>query len=77
MISISDLHASYEGTEILHGISADFPEGRISALIGPNGCGKSTTLRSLVRLVPEASGTFRLDGRDLAGLTLKTLARNG
>ena len=75
MISISDLHASYEGTEILHGISADFPEGRISALIGPNGCGKSTTLRSLVRLVPEASGTFRLDGRDLAGLSRQELAR--
>jgi iron complex transport system ATP-binding protein len=75
MISITDLHASYEGAEILHGISAAFPEGKISVLMGPNGCGKSTTLRSLIRLVPETSGDIRLDGRDLAELSQRELAR--
>ena len=55
MITVRDLHASYEGEEILHGIDADFPEGKISVLMGPNGCGKSTTLRSLLRLVPPKS----------------------
>ena len=75
MITISDLRASYEGAEILHGISAAFPEGKISVLLGPNGCGKSTTLRSLVRLVPERSGAVMLDGRDLESLSPKELAR--
>lgn len=75
MISISDLHASYDGAEILRGIDAVFPEGKISVLMGPNGCGKSTTLRSLVRMVPEMAGSLRLDGQDLAALTPQALAR--
>ncbi len=75
MISISDLHASYEGAEILHGISAAFPAGKISVLMGPNGCGKSTTLRSLVRMVPEASGVLTLDGQALDALAPQELAR--
>ena len=75
MISITDLHASYDGAEILHGISAAFPEGKISVIMGPNGCGKSTTLRSLVRMVPEMSGSLTLDGQDLGSLTPRELAR--
>lgn len=75
MISIVDLHASYAGAEILHGISADFPAGKISVVMGPNGCGKSTTLRSLVRLVPDIRGSVTLDGQELAALTPQELAR--
>jgi len=75
MITISDLRASYEGEEILHGINAQFPEGKISVLIGPNGCGKSTTIRSLVRLVPEMSGKLSFGGEDLARLSDQELAR--
>ena len=75
MISITDLHASYDGAEILHGISAAFPEGKISVIMGPNGCGKSTTLRSLVRMVPEMSGSLTLDGQDLGALAPQELAR--
>ena len=75
MISITDLHASYDGAEILHGISAAFPEEKISVIMGPNGCGKSTTLRSLVRMVPEMSGSLTLDGQDLGSLTPRELAR--
>ena len=75
MISITDLHASYDGAEILHGISAAFPEGKISVIMGPNGCGKSTTLRSLVRMVPEMSGSLTLDGQDLGALAPRELAR--
>ena len=75
MISITDLHASYEGAEILHGINAAFPEGKISVIMGPTGCGKSTTLRSLVRMVPETSGSLVLDGQELGSLTPRELAR--
>lgn len=75
MISISELHASYEGAEIIHGISADFPEGKITVLMGPNGCGKSTTLRSLLRMVPETSGSMTLNGQELEALAPQALAR--
>ena len=75
MISVSDLHASYEGTEILHGISAEFPEGKISVIIGPNGCGKSTTMRSLVRMVPSMSGEVILNGNSLDDISSRELAQ--
>lgn len=75
MITVHDYHASYEGDEILHGIDASFPEGKISVLMGPNGCGKSTTLRSLVRLVPECRGTIEIDGQPLENFTPRELAR--
>ena len=39
MITVSDLRVSYDGTEVLHGIDASFPDGKITAIIGPNGCG--------------------------------------
>ena len=75
MISVSGLRASYEGEEILHGVSAEFPSGKISVLIGPNGCGKSTTIRSLVRLVPDITGSIIIDGRDAAEYTDLELAK--
>lgn len=75
MISIANLHASYDGAEILHGIDATFPTGKISVLMGPNGCGKSTTLRSLIRLVPEMSGDILLDGKELSAFSPQALAR--
>ena len=75
MIKISGLRAVYSGEEILHGLDAEFPEGKISVLMGPNGCGKSTTIRSLVRLVPQISGKLSLDGKDLNELTDQELAR--
>ena len=75
MISISCLHASYEGEEILHGIDVCFPSGKVSVIMGPNGCGKSTTLRSLVHLVPDCSGGITLDETPLEALSPQALAR--
>ncbi len=74
MISVRDLYVSYDGAEILHGVNADFPEGRISVILGPNGCGKSTTLRTLVRMVPESRGSTTMDGKDLTTLSQRELA---
>ena len=75
MITVSDLRVSYDGTEVLHGIDASFPDGKITAIIGPNGCGKSTTLRSLVRMAPQISGRIMLDDQDLSLLSPQELAR--
>ena len=76
MITVKDLRASYDGAEILRGIDAEFPEGKISVLIGPNGCGKSTTIRSILGLVPEISGRILLDGTDLRALSPDGIARH-
>ena len=65
MIELRGLYAGYDGAEILHGIDARFPKGKVSVLCGPNGCGKSTTVKALLRLVPEARGDIRIDGMPL------------
>ena len=75
MITVTDLNVSYEGTEILHGVSAVFPEGKVSVILGPNGCGKSTLLKSIIRLNAEVSGTVSVGGQDITGLSQRELSR--
>ena len=75
MIRIESLQAEIEGSRVLNNINAEFKEGQISVIIGPNGCGKSTTIRSIIRLVPEAEGIITLNGESLAEFTQKELAR--
>ncbi len=69
-VHLEGLRAGFGGREILHGISADFPARRITTLIGPTGCGKTTLLRTLNRLnelVPDFhhEGRAEMDGRDV------------
>src|SRR5262245_28869878 len=52
LVTIRDLHVTLGGNEILHGLSADVARNKVTALIGLNGCGKSTTLRAIVKEVP-------------------------
>ena len=75
MITLTDVRASCEGTEILRGVSVAFPAGKISVILGPNGCGKSTTLRTIVRLIPVDSGGVTVDGRPLEDYSHQELAR--
>ena len=75
MIELQELYASYGDAEILHGIDARFPEGKVSVLCGPNGCGKSTTVKALLRLVPEVRGRILLGGTPLERFSQKELAR--
>ena len=75
MISVRGLRVSYDGEEVLHGVDADFPEGKISVVLGPNGSGKSTLLKSIIRMDQEVSGTIRVGGEDTASMTQKELSR--
>ena len=75
MIELKALYAAYDGTEILHGINARFPKGQVSVLCGPNGCGKSTTVKALLRLVPEVRGEITVDGKLLSDFSQKELAQ--
>ena len=68
LLEIRDLVTRYGAVEALHGISLDVAEGEIVALLGANGAGKSTTLKTISRLLAPAAGAIRFRGRSLAGL---------
>ena len=66
LLSVENLHVSYDNIKALHGLSFRIDEGEIVCIIGANGAGKSTTLRAVSRLVPVESGTkMTFMGRDL------------
>lgn len=65
MLHISDLNAGYGKSEVLRGISLNVSSGEIVTIIGANGAGKSTTLKTLCGIVPAASGTIRFEGADI------------
>lgn len=70
IITTKDVHLYYGKKEALKGITLDFPQGGIHALIGPSGCGKSTYLRCLNRMNDmienvKITGDIRLDGNDI------------
>jgi iron complex transport system ATP-binding protein len=74
-LSLHSATLRYPGLEVAHELSLAIPDGRVTALIGPNGSGKSTVLRALARLLRPASGTARLDDRDLLALPPLTVAK--
>jgi len=66
LLSIENLHVSYDNIKALHGLSFRIDEGEIVCIIGANGAGKSTTLRAISRLIPVEAGTkMTCMGRDL------------
>ena len=67
MLKINDLHVSYGGIQALRGIDLEVPDGKIVTLIGANGAGKSTTLRTISGLVKAESGSITYDGTELLG----------
>jgi branched-chain amino acid transport system ATP-binding protein len=77
MLRIEGLNAHYGASHILQGIDLAVPRGRICAVLGRNGVGKTTTVRSIMGLVPPTSGRVLLDGRDIAGWAPHLVARAG
>jgi len=65
MLKIDNLKVNYGGIEAVKGISFDVPDGSIVTLIGANGAGKSTTLRTIAGIVPANSGTITYNGVDI------------
>ncbi|MGK2932511.1 MAG: ABC transporter ATP-binding protein [Solirubrobacterales bacterium] len=68
LLEIEDIHTSYGAIEALHGISLKVEAGEVVTMIGSNGAGKSTTLRSISGLAPISKGTIRFDGVDISRL---------
>lgn len=68
MLEIRNLHVHYGGVHALKGISLDVPDGTIVSLLGANGAGKSTTLRTITGLVKPTEGRVIFDGADITGM---------
>ncbi len=77
MLKIENLHVSYGGIQALRGISLEVPDGKIVTLIGANGAGKSTTLRTITGLVKAASGSIQWNGEELLGKSIDKIISSG
>ena len=77
MLKIQSLSAHYGGIHALQGIDLEVPDRSIVSLIGANGAGKSTTLRSIVGLVRPSGGTVTWDGQPITGLPTKDIVSRG
>jgi len=77
MLKVQDLQVSYGAIRALKGISFDVKEGEVVTLIGANGAGKSTTLRTISGLVKPSSGSINFLGQDLLGLSADKIVGAG
>ena len=77
MLKIENLHVSYGGIKALRGISLEVPDGKIVTLIGANGAGKSTTLRTISGLVKADSGSITYNDQELLGRPINKVLEAG
>ncbi len=77
LLEVQDIKTYYGNIQALKGISLEVNEGEIVTLIGSNGAGKSTTLRSISGLTPPREGTIRFDGRDINFMPPQEIVRLG
>lgn len=77
MLKIENLHVNYGGIQALQGINIEVPENKIVTLVGANGAGKSTTLRSIVGLVKKGSGAVTYNGTDITNKPTKEIIELG
>ncbi|MEU6678067.1 ABC transporter ATP-binding protein [Streptomyces sp. NPDC046853] len=74
-LSARELTLAYEDREVVHGLDLSVPDGKVTVIVGPNACGKSTTLRALGRLLKPKGGAVLLDGDALTKLPTKKIAQ--
>ncbi len=77
LLSVRDLNAWYGESHALHGIDLDVHQGETVTLLGRNGVGKTTALRSIVGIIRKRSGSIRFDGKDMLRVPLHRTARHG
>src|SRR6186997_1775666 len=77
MLTVQQLAVSYDGSRILRGVNLTVPEHSLVCLMGRNGVGKTTTLKSIVGLVKTDAGSVKLDGEEIAAANPDTRARKG
>ncbi|NEB84140.1 ABC transporter ATP-binding protein [Streptomyces anulatus] len=75
-LAASSLTLAYEDRTVVHELDLTVPDGQVTVIVGPNACGKSTTLRALGRLLKPRGGAVLLDGTELARIPTKQIARS-
>lgn len=75
LLTLQGVHTHIGAYHILHGVDLVVPRGQVTLLLGRNGAGKSTTLRTVMGLWRAAPGVITFDGRDIAGLATPEIAR--
>jgi iron complex transport system ATP-binding protein len=74
MLKAKNLYAGYNGIDVVNDICLEAARGNILAVIGPNGCGKTTLLKALARLLPYR-GSVAIDGKEISAFSRKSLSR--
>jgi branched-chain amino acid transport system ATP-binding protein len=77
MLNVDQIHAYYGKSHILHGVTLQVKKGELVTLLGRNGVGKTTTLKSIMGLVPVRSGEIRFKGEDISGKESYRIFRQG
>ena len=77
MLEVKDLHVSYGGIRALRGVNLEVPDGKIVTLIGANGAGKSTMLRTISGLVKAESGSILYNGKEILGMPINKILEQG
>ncbi|MEQ4709387.1 ABC transporter ATP-binding protein [Providencia huaxiensis] len=75
ILSLQKVAIGYHGTAIIDGINLSLPKGEISCLLGANGCGKTTLMKTLLGLLPPIKGEILLNGQDIQGLNPREIAK--
>ena len=68
-LTVSGLDCFYGAVQVLHGLSLELRKGEVLCILGRNGAGKTTLLKAIMGLLPARSGSIRLGGRELTGLS--------
>lgn len=74
-IETNSLDISYDDCLIVEDLNLTIPAGKITSIVGPNGCGKSTVLKAIGRIIKNKAGMVYLDGSDISRLSTKEIAR--
>ena len=77
MLTVTDLHAGYGGSEVLHSVSLKVNEGEAVVILGPNGHGKTTLLRAISGIIRPTAGTVELDGKVISCLPAEQIVAAG
>ena len=68
MLEINDLHVAYGESEVINGLNLSLKKNEIIAILGRNGMGKTTLMKSLINMIPSKSGSVKLAGKELSGM---------
>jgi branched-chain amino acid transport system ATP-binding protein len=77
LLAVNDLEAWYGESHILHGVTFEVPHGEVVTLLGRNGVGKTTTLKAIMGIVENRTGSVRFHGNELIGLASNVIAHRG